>query len=99
MRSKIWIIAAALALSNCAGTSFIPVKTEYKLIKPDEKYLQCDLTKTLPDAASLTDAQVAQLLNDVYADNRTCYNNIQSLKQFYSAADQIFKDTTKAPKH
>jgi len=98
VRSKVWIIAAALALSSCAGTSFIPTHTVYKVIKPDDTYLQCHLRTTLPDASTLKDSEVAQLLNDVYADNKTCYNNIMSLKQFYSAADQIFKDTNKAPK-
>lgn len=95
MRSKIWIIAASLALSACGTTGFIPVRTEYKLIKPDEKYLECDLTKTLPAADKLTDTQVANLINDLYSDNKICHNNMIALKQFYENADQIFKDQKK----
>ena len=77
-------------LSSCATPGFIPVKTEYKVVKPDAAYLQCSLTTALPDFRTLKDSEIANLINNIYSDNKTCYNNMMALKQFYRATDQIF---------
>ena len=100
MRIKMLLVASALLLSSCAGTSFIPTKTVAKFIKPEDTYLHCDLIGTMPDYRTLKDTEVAELLNQLYADNKVCKNNMDALKQFYSIGDQIFKqsETNKAPK-
>lgn len=81
-------IALLLMTAGCAN-SFIPVKTEYKVIQPDTSMIQCDLISTLPAPDTLTDTQVASLLNSLYSDNKICKNNMDQIRAFYKTAHSI----------
>jgi hypothetical protein len=73
-------------LSACADRHITPVRTEYKVVMPEDKYFSgCDLVK-LPDPTHMTDAQVAALINDLVKVNRICHNNNAAIKDLLEAA-------------
>jgi hypothetical protein len=93
MMNKITIALVAFSLSGCGvfQDHIQPIKTEYKVVIPEDKYFTCDVTK-LPDAKTLkmfTDAQVAQLINDLYRDVKICHNNMQGIKTYLQAAQDV----------
>jgi hypothetical protein len=88
MKSKI-VLAALLFLSACAHP-IQPVKTEWRVVKPDAIMYKCDVTK-LPDPNTLTDVQVAQLINDLYANANVCKNNMEAIKKYLETAEKILE--------
>jgi hypothetical protein len=88
MKSKI-LLAAALFLSACAHP-IQPIKTEWKVVKPDAIMYQCNVTK-LPDPSTLTDVQVAQLINDLYANISICKNNMVAIEKYLETAEKILQ--------
>lgn len=76
MRNKLLIILSALTLGGCLGSGqhVQPIKTEYKVVMPESKYFICDEVP-LPDPKTLTNTQIAQLINDLVKAIKICHNN------------------------
>jgi hypothetical protein len=88
MKNKLLIALLALSLSACMGSGqhIQPIKTEYKVVMPEEKYFSgCDVV-SLPDPSTLTDVQVAMLINDLVKTNRICHNNNQAIHDYLTKA-------------
>ncbi len=97
MKNKLLIALAAtsIALSGCATKPpLVPTKIEYRVVMPEQAYFTCDKVQ-LPDPATLTDAQVAQLINDLVKANRTCANNMNAIKQYLNAAEKVLEERNK----
>jgi hypothetical protein len=96
MTSKILIAAAAaFMVTACGHKPLIPTRTELKVVRPDPAYFTCDKVQ-LPDPETLTDVQVAQLINDLVKANETCANNMNAIKQYLDAAEDVLEDRKKS---
>lgn len=84
------LCAGALSLSACAHKPLPPTQTELVVARPDAAYFTCDKV-TLPDPETLTDAQVALLVNDLVKANRICANNMNAIKQYLDAAEDVLE--------
>jgi hypothetical protein len=72
--------------SGCGTSHIPPVKTEYKVVMPEDKYFSgCDVI-ALPDPKTLTNTQVAQLITDLVTTNRICHNNNEAIREFLEKA-------------
>ena len=91
--SKIVLIGAmALSLSACFGRGepLTPTRIEYRVARPEVAYFSCERVN-LPNPDTMTDAQVAELINELVRANRTCANNMNAIKQYLDAAEQILE--------
>jgi hypothetical protein len=77
-------------LAGCNGRAYQPIKTEYKVVKPDESMYVCNVSQ-LPDPSTLTDVQVAALINDLYANASICKNNMEAIHKYLDTAEKIFQ--------
>jgi hypothetical protein len=94
MTNKLLLILAAFSMTAAACTKpdiNTPTKIEYKVVMPESKYFTCDVVK-LPNPKDLTDAQVAQLINDLVKANRICKNNMDGIKTYLEAAQKILEE-------
>lgn len=82
-----------LTLAACFGSNDRPVltKTEYKLVEIDDKYFECEQVK-LPNPETLTNIEIANLINDLVKANRLCGNNMKAIKLYQEAAKQIIEE-------
>lgn len=91
MGSKLLATLAALSLmlSGCHDTRPIaPTQIVYKVVMPESKYFDgCDIVK-LPDPKTLTDAQLAVLINDLVKVNQICHNNNVAIQQYLLKAKE-----------
>lgn len=81
-------------LSGCFGMGhkpLTPTQTVYKVVRPEKSYFTCDKV-VLPDPKTLTDVQVAALINDLVKANRTCANNMHAIDQYLDAAQKVLED-------
>lgn len=90
MNKLLIAVGAALSLGACAHGPLIPTKTELKVVRPDAAYFTCDKVE-LPNPDTLTDVQVAQLINDLVKANKTCANNMNAIKQYLDAAEDVLE--------
>jgi hypothetical protein len=93
MKSKMIVALVGLAmLSACKTFNEKPpiIRTEYKVVTPDEAYYTCDKVM-LPDPDTLTDARVAQLINDLVKANRVCHNNMNAIKKYLDEAKKTLE--------
>jgi hypothetical protein len=93
MMNKLLLILAAFSMTGCMGLGThanTPTKTEYKVVMPESKYFTCDIVK-LPDPKNLTDAQIAQLINDLVKANKICHNNMDGIKTYLQAAQDVLE--------
>jgi hypothetical protein len=88
------LCGASITLSGCAHVPFTPTKTELKVVRPNEAYFTCDVVK-LPDPDTLDDAAVAQLINDLVKANKVCSNNMNAIKQYLDAAQDVLEKRKK----
>jgi hypothetical protein len=92
MKSKaIVAIALSLMLSACFGRGETVVSTQYKVVKPEAAYFTCERVQ-LPNPDTLDDAAVAELINRLVKANRTCANNMNAIKQYLDAAEQVLEE-------
>lgn len=100
MISKTKILALLVAASMttaCATKTLEPVRTEYKVVVPEESYFVCDRV-ALPDPNTMTDSQIASLINDLVRANKVCYNNMNAIKQYLKAAKDILETRNSSTK-
>ena len=91
MKNKLLLILAAfsMTLASCEHGPDVntPTKIEYKVVMPEDKYFDCPVV-ALPDPATLTDAEVALLINDLVKTNRLCHNNAAATQEFLLKAKE-----------
>ena len=89
MKNKLLIILSSFALSGCLGSGqhIQPIKTEYKVVMPESKYFTCNEV-ALPDPKTLTDSQVALLINDLVKANKICHNNSVAIHDYLTSAQK-----------
>lgn len=85
---KILLIPVLLLLSACATKKVELIAPEYKVIKAPADFYRCPTITTFPKSETLTDQEVGQLITKLQRYNRTCKNNIESLKKFYDDAEK-----------
>ena len=93
------ILGALLGLSLLAGCSTDPqvvIKTEYRVVKPEQSYYQCDVVN-LPNPETLTDIQIAALINDLVKANKVCKNSLDAIKQYIDSAEKILEEKSNNP--
>ena len=98
MKNKLlMIVAASITLSGCFGMGnkpLTPTQIEYKVVRPEKTYFTCDEV-ALPDPSTLTDVQVAMLINDLVKANKTCKNNMTAIDQYLKAAEDVLEKRSK----
>lgn len=58
------------------------------VVMPDRSMFECPTNGPLPDPATLTDIQVAQLIIELKSDLEICRNKIESVQQFLVKAKE-----------
>lgn len=83
------LVILPLLLVAC-GESDIQVVTKEKLVPivPDDSMYICPVVKAFPDTKTLTDIQVARLIAQLYNNNMTCKNSMESIKKYVSQAKE-----------
>lgn len=99
MKTKLFLaVVGSFLLSGCSvfGSHhpLTPTKIEYKVAIPEAEYFTCERV-ALPDPKTLTDSQVAQLINDLVKANKTCANNMNAIHQYLDAAQKILEERNK----
>lgn len=76
-----------LTLAACADpTPEIVTSTKHLVVIPDSTMFECPLVTTFPATKTLTDIQVANLVKELYRNNKQCYTNINAIKAFLENA-------------
>jgi len=83
-------LLALLLLTSCANetTPVVVTTTKHVVIMPNDKLFECPTVKMFPDSKTLTDAQVAKLIVELYKNNQFCKNNIEAVKSFLIKAKE-----------
>ncbi len=86
---KILLIAAALGLAACNPNDPASLITTYKyvVVHPAEAMYECPVLKNFPKWQTLTDAQVARVIAELYKNNITCKSSIESIRKFLADAE------------
>jgi hypothetical protein len=86
---KILLLAAVLGLAACNPNDPASLITTYKyvVVHPDEAMYTCPVLKTFPKWNTLTDAQVARVIGELYKNNITCKSSIESIRKFLDDAE------------
>lgn len=88
------IIAALLTLSACATAPPPVVVHDNVVIIPPDALFRCPQLAKIPDPNTLTDIQVADMINHLDADNRICRDSLLAIKKYLENAKGI---TQKSP--
>lgn len=81
--TKLLLAVGALALvAGCSTTKLPPTNTQYVIIEPPSALLRCPQLNTIPDADTLTNAQVAQVIITLDKNNKICALNMSKIRQF-----------------
>ncbi len=85
---KILLIAAALGLTACNPNDPASLITTYKyvVVHPAEAQFTCPVLKNFPAWRTLTEAQVARVIAELYKNNITCKSSIESIRKFLDDA-------------
>jgi len=76
-----------IALAACSDpTPEIVTNTKHIIVMPDSSMFECSLVSTFPNTKTLTDIQVANLVKELYRNNKQCYTNINAIKDFLDNA-------------
>lgn len=86
MMKLLYVIPLALAIAGCQSTTETLTSTQYKIVVPDSSMFNCPVMSKFPNAATLTDVQVAKTLVQLYKNNVTCKNSIEAIEQFLKNA-------------
>ncbi len=87
---KNFLIACGLALflAGCQTTQNLVVEKMYVPQVPEE-FWNCPVVKKYPQVKTLTDRQVAELINVLANNNRICSNNMNAVRNYLIRAGKI----------
>lgn len=80
----------ALMLMACAETNVIR-STQNQVVMPPTEYFRCETVSSFPTIETLTDIQVANLLVNLYQNNRECRLNIQAIRAYLEEAKRTIE--------
>lgn len=80
-----------LCLGGCVSTDIIT--KQHVVVKPSAAMYKCDVPSSLPDPDTLTDIQVARLIETLYANNVECKASLVSIRKFLNVADSATRPT------
>jgi hypothetical protein len=81
-----FVLVAPLFLVACASEPVVVRSTQYQVVMPQESMFNCPTVASFPDSRTLTDVQVARLIVQLYQNNTTCRNSMNTLRQFLENA-------------
>ena len=91
---KYLALASLLALAACGddiGTELI-TSTKQLVVLPEDKLYDCPLVDRFPDAATLTDIQVARLIVKLHDNNVRCHNSVEAVRKFLEQAKKTAEE-------
>lgn len=91
---KYLALASLLALASCGddiGTELI-TSTKQLVVLPEDKLYDCPLVDRFPDAATLTDIQVARLIVKLHDNNVRCHNSVEAVRKFLEEAKKTAEE-------
>lgn len=92
IRKIILIVAAAIMLAGCQTTEpTVVTTTKYKIIIPADAMYKCPKIGNLPDPDTLTDLQIAHLLEKLSENNAICRASIEQVKIFLKKSKAQFE--------
>lgn len=88
MKKFLSLIPLVLLLAACNESKPELIRTQWKVVIPDASMYRCPSLKDYPNTATLTDIQVAKLIVELYKNNQTCKNSIDSIKTYLNEAQK-----------
>ena len=81
------LVLSAFILAGCntVGTQQV-ISPQLTVVMPPASYFVCPDVSKWPDPNTLTDSQVAQLLNTLNKNNHICKNNMGAIYTYLSKA-------------
>jgi len=91
---KLLLLPVLIMLTACQTTGVKPdlIETKLQVITPDSAMYNCPFNKQLPNARTLTDIEVAKTLVELYKNNKTCKNSIDSIKKYLDNAKRTIEN-------
>lgn len=87
MNKLFFVIPVALSLAACAtGPKPELITTQYKVVTPPSTMYNCPTIKQFPNADTLTDEQVGQLLVKLQSNNVRCKTSIEAIRKYLTDA-------------
>lgn len=83
---KYILFLGLLLIAGCTSNDPQLVQTKLEVVVPDDKLYNCPTLKKFPKADTLTDIQVSQTILELYKNNVTCKNSLESIKQYLDQA-------------
>ena len=84
-------ICMTILLTSCNDQNQIITSYKYMVVHPDEAMYNCPVLKEFPNWKTLTDAQVAKVVVQLYKNNLTCKSSIESIREYLNKAEEIEK--------
>lgn len=81
-----FILVAPLFLVACASEPVVVRSTQQIVVMPEQSMFNCPTVATFPEPRTLTDVQVARLIVQLYQNNTTCRNSMNTLREFLESA-------------
>jgi hypothetical protein len=82
---------AFLAVGCAASPKPELITTKYKVVMPPEDFYNCPSITKFPNAATLTDEQVGQLLVKLQTSNVKCKRNIEAIRTYLRNAKKTIE--------
>ena len=76
------LLLSLLLLAGCNEEKQIIYTYRWAVVHPDEAMYNCPVLKEFPNWKTLTDAQVAKVVVQLYKNNLTCKSSIESIREF-----------------
>lgn len=89
---KYLLLAFALFLAGCNDQQQVITTYKYMVVHPDEAMYQCPVLKEFPNWKTLTDAQVAKVVIQLYKNNLTCKSSLEAIKQFIDTEEKRLQE-------
>lgn len=83
------VILLALLLGGCITDSQPTIVHQNEVVLPPDALYRCPQMKNWPDPKTLTDIQVAKILNTLDADNRVCRESLMAIKKYLESVKGI----------
>lgn len=89
---KTWLaFGLVVVLAGCSSTRVAP-NNHYVLVEPPAEFLYCPQLQSIPDADTLTNAQVAQVIITLDRNNKVCALNMRKIKEFIELNRKAYRN-------